>query len=70
MKNFQRKFSRKIPQRIEFLNPEHTNSIILEEVLQTSAKFLGDNFTNYPIHIQILLDNLTRAFIKKIQISS
>jgi len=55
----------KIPQRIEFLNPDHTNSIILEEVLQTSAKFLRDNTTNYPIHIQILLDNLTRAFIKK-----
>jgi hypothetical protein len=55
----------KTPQRIEFLNPDHTNSIILEEVLQTSAKFLRDNTTNYPIHIQILLNNLTRAFIKK-----
>jgi len=31
----------------------------MEEVLQTSAKFLRDNTTNYPIHIQILLDNLT-----------
>jgi hypothetical protein len=62
---FSAEIQQKIPQRIEFLNPEHTNSIILEEVLQTSAKFLGDNSTNYPIHIQILLDNLTRAFIKK-----
>jgi flagellar motor switch protein FliG len=62
---FPAEIQQKIPQRIEFLNPEHTNSIILEEVLQTSAKFLGDNSTNYPIHIQILLDNLTRAFIKK-----
>jgi hypothetical protein len=60
----------KIPQWIEFLNTDHTNSIILEEVLQTSAKFLVDNFTNYPIHIQILLDNLSRTFIKKTQKSS
>jgi hypothetical protein len=62
---FPAEIQQKIPQRIEFLNPEHTNSIILEEVLQTSAKFLGNNSTNYPIHIQILLDNLIRAFIKK-----
>jgi hypothetical protein len=55
----------KIPQRIEFLNSDYTNSIIMEEVLQTSTKFLRDNTTNYHIHIQILLDNLTRAFIKK-----
>jgi hypothetical protein len=41
----------KIPQWIDFLNPNHTNSIILEEVLQTSAKFLGGNPTSYPIHI-------------------
>jgi hypothetical protein len=62
---FPAEIQQKIPQRIEFLNPNHTNSIIMEEVLQTSAKFLGDNPTNYPIHIQILLDNLTRAFIKR-----
>jgi predicted transcriptional regulator len=65
---FSAEIQQKIPQRIEFLNSDHTNSIILEEVLQTSAKFLGDNSTNYPIHIQILLDNLTRAFIENTEI--
>jgi hypothetical protein len=46
----------KIHQRIEFLNPDHTKSIILEKVLQTFAKSLGGNPTSYPIHIQILLE--------------
>jgi hypothetical protein len=61
---FPAEIQQKIPQRIEFLNPDNSNSIILEEVLQTSAKFLGNN-SNYPFHTQILLDNLTRDFIKK-----
>jgi len=34
------------------------------EVLQTSTKYLNGNLKNYLLHIQILLDNLTQAFLK------
>jgi len=54
----------KVPQQIEFFNLEKTNSIILEKVLQTSTKYSKGDLNNYPIHIQILLDNLTQAFLK------
>jgi len=54
----------KFPQQIEFFNLETTKSIVLEEVLQTSTKYSRGDLTNYPFHIQILLDNLTQAFLK------
>jgi len=54
----------KVPQQIEFFNLDKTNSIILEEVLQTSNKYSKGDLNNYPLHIQILLDNLTQAFLK------
>jgi hypothetical protein len=41
----------KVPQQIEFLNPEKTNSIILEEVLQTSTKYSKGDPNSYPLHI-------------------
>lgn len=47
---FPAKIQQKIPQQIEFLNPDNPNSIILEEV-RTSSKFLGDNSNYYPFHI-------------------
>jgi hypothetical protein len=49
----------KVPQQIEFFYLDKTNSIILEEVLQTSTKYSKGDLINYPPHIQILLDNLT-----------
>jgi hypothetical protein len=54
----------KVPQQIEFFNLDKTNSIILEEVLQTSTKYSKGDLNHYPLHIQILLDNLTQAFLK------
>jgi hypothetical protein len=54
----------KIPKQVEFFNLEKSNSIRLEEVFQTSTKYSKGDLKNYPLHIQILLDNLTQAFLK------
>jgi len=58
------RIQQKIPQQIEFFNLDKTNSIILEEVLQTSTKYARGGHIDFPPHIRILLDNLTQAFLK------
>ena len=37
-------------------------SVILQKVLDTNLMFQDGEFTNFPLHIKLLLDNLQAAF--------